>query len=632
MSLLQARGLAQRHGLETLFSAVNCAIPQDARIALVGANGSGKSSLLRILSGEDEPSAGQIQRARQLRIGTLPQEIAASASQHSLYEELLRAFPELLRLQGELRALEQEMSRQTTADAKLLQRYGETSAAFETAGGYRYEHEIRRVLGGLGFPAAEYDRPLAQFSGGQQTRAALARLLLEAPTLLLLDEPTNHLDIAALNWLEGYLTNYERAVLIVSHDRHFIDAFAAEIWELENGQLTRYRGNFSHYRAQRAARRERQAKVHAKQKEVLQKEQEFIRKHLGSRLTAQARGRQKRLHTLAKRGGVIHAPRRERTPRFSFADASRSGDEVLMTRQLVVGYDANEPLLRLPDVTLRRGQTVAILGANGSGKTTLLRTLTGELPPLQGAFRFGVGCRIGYLEQARAALHEEESLLEALLAAKHMTISAARDELGRFGFSGDDVFRAVAALSGGERSRFALALLAQTAANCWLLDEPTNHLDLASQDHLQGALERFAGTTLLVSHDRYLIAALATQIWEVVGGEIRVFPGPYAEYAAAQDRERSQTEAAATRAAPAERAPDLRDSKPALTAYQRQKRREELETLIHQLECQQAELETRIASASSEGAVQRVRELGETYAEQAATLEQALQEWQEISE
>ena len=292
-----------------------------------------------------------------------------------------------------------------------------------------------------------------------------------------------------------------------------------------------------------------------------------------------------------------------------------------MTRQLVVGFDANEPLLRLPDVTLQRGETVAILGANGSGKTTLLRTITGELPPLQGAFRFGAGCRIGYLEQARTALHEEEIMLEALLAAKHMTISAARDELGRFGFSGDDVFRAVATLSGGERSRFALALLAQTAANCWLLDEPTNHLDIASQDHLQRALERFAGTTLLVSHDRYLIAALATQIWEVVNGEVCVFTGRYAEFAAAQKTKNvPNSRKAATEKAPHRRIAPRPDAmpEPALTAFQRQKRREELEALIHQLECQQAELETRIASASSEGAVGRVRELGETYAEQAA--------------
>ena len=509
----------------------------------------------------------------------------------------------------------------------MLQRYGERSTEFEARGGYRFEQEIRRALNGLGFGPADYERPLAQLSGGQQTRAALARLLLEAPTLLVLDEPTNHLDIAALAWLENYLSNYTGAILLVSHDRQFIDAFANEIWELEGGRLTRYRGNFSHYRTQRAARRERQAKVFAAQQTTLRKEEEFTRKHLGSRLTSQARGRQKRLRTLVKRGGIIHAPRRERAPRFSFAEVHRSGDEVLHIRGLVVGYNEAAPLLHLPEVTLQRGETVAILGPNGSGKTTLLRTLLGEILPLKGTIRFGVGSHVGYLEQARAALHDEETLIEALLAMKHMPISAARDELGRFGFSGDDAFRAVATLSGGERSRFALALLAQTAANCWLLDEPTNHLDLPSQEHLQRALADFNGTTLLVSHDRFLIAALATQIWEaragtsrpqeVGAGELRIFAGGYAEYLAAQDTRTAQTDPPQKRfAKPADPPLDPLISRPTLTDYQRKRRQAELEAAIARLENQQSELEAHIALASAEGEVARVRELGETHARQ----------------
>ena len=637
MSLLHARGLAQRHGYETIFAGIDCSIPTDARIALVGANGSGKSSLLRILTGEDEPSAGHIQRARLLRLGYLPQEFAASTSDHSLFQEQLRAFPDLLTIQEELRALERALESNTPITEHTLRHYGERSAEFEARGGYRYEHEIRRVLSGLGFGPADYERPLSQLSGGQQTRAALARLLLEAPMLLVLDEPTNHLDIAALAWLENYLSNYNCAILLVSHDRQFMDAFASEIWELEGGQLTRYRGNFSHYRTQRDAHRERQLKVFSAQQVTLRRDQEFIRKHLGSRLTAQARGRQKRLRTLTKRGGLIQAPRRERAPRFSFAGGNRSGDEVLMTHNLVVGYDEAAPLLRLPDVTLLRGETAAILGPNGSGKTTLLRTLLGEIPPLKGALRFGVGSRIGYLEQARAALHDEETLLEALLAAKHMPISAARDELGRFGFSGDDVFRAVATLSGGERSRFALTLLAQTAANCWLLDEPTNHLDVPSQEHLQRALADFDGTTLLVSHDRFLIAALATQIWEARAGtprpqemgegEVRIFASGYAEYLAKQTDPHSDRSAK-----PASPPLNPPPSRQALSAYQRQRRLVELEATIAQIEEQQAELEARIASASTDGDVKRVRELGKAHARQAAKLQRTFTEWERISE
>ena len=529
MSLLTASDLTKYYGPDEIFSGISLAVEKGARIALVGPNGAGKTSLLNILAGSDPPTQGAVSLARNLRLSFLPQR-PELVGQHSLWQEQLKAFSQLREMESQLAGLERQMA---DADAyeSAMARYGPLQAEFERLGGYSYENRVKQVLSGLGFSAADYDTPLPQLSGGQKTRALLGRLLLEEPDLLILDEPTNHLDIQAVEWLEKYLANFAGAVLAVSHDRYFIDNFARTIWEIEYQRLQVYRGNYSAYFTQRAQERETLRHAYYWQQEFIRKEQEFIRRHMGSRRTAQAKGRLKKLETMRKRGLVIESgPRQRRKMFIELDDIQRSGDQVILTRDLIIGYDPAQPLLAVPDILVQRGETIAIIGPNGVGKSTLLKTLSGDLPALAGDLRLGAKVKAGYFAQAHETLVAENTLLDAVRAVKPMPISQARDWLGRFLFSGDDVFRTIASLSGGERGRIALAKLALQGANLLLLDEPTNHLDIDSQEVLQAVLMAFPGTVLLVSHDRYLIDALATQIWELTPGELHVTDGAYQDY------------------------------------------------------------------------------------------------------
>ena len=627
MSLLSASGLACTYGADEIFAGVSVDIVRDARIALAGPNGVGKTTLLRLLIGAELPDEGHVRLAGGTRIGFLPQR-PELAGAHSLHEEARRAFRELERQEARLTQLEAAMADPAQRAAALAQ-YGPLQERFERAGGYTREARIRMVLTGLGFAGADFGRPLTQLSGGEQTRALLARLLLQAPDLLLLDEPTNHLDIEAIAWLENWLGSFPGAVVAVSHDRWFMDHFARQIWELDHGSLSAYRGNYSHYVRQRDERHERLLLEYEAQQERITKDEAFIRKHMGSRLTAQAKGRQKRLATLQKRGLIRARPRgRRRRMGLDMGTTQRSGDEVLLTRDLVLGYaDDGLPLLQVPDITLRRGQVAALIGPNGVGKSAFLKTISGQLAPLAGRVRLGAAVQPGYFAQAHENLREERTILEEIVELRPMRVSEARDLLGQYLFSGDDVFRSVSTLSGGERGRLALALLALAGANLLLLDEPTNHLDIDSQEVLQQVLEQFDGTVLLVSHDRWLIDALASQLWIAQPGAMRLFDGTWAEYNQAQ-----QT-AAATQPAPAPRDPAPRGNSRARPGHaQRERRARELEARIHELEQQLGRLTEAIEQASRAGQGERVAELGATWAEEDAALEAALTEWSALAE
>ena len=618
MPLITAFDLAKSYGPNDIFSGISLSIPHRARIAMVGPNGVGKTTLLHILVGQEEPSAGQVQRARGLRLGYLPQEAQfspADLAEHTLWEDCLAAFSDLIELQADLARLENLMSDPDEAEGALAL-YGPRQLAFERAGGYTYEQRIRLTLSGLGFAPADFERPLAQLSGGQRTRAFLARLLLSGPDLLLLDEPTNHLDITAVEWLETYLKEWNGAVLIVSHDRYFLDQVATVIWEMMPA-LEVYHGNYTAYLAQREERYVRRLEDYQAQQAFIEKEEEYIRRNIAGQNTRQAQGRRKRLERLLVESRLA-APSELRRLRLNLQPAARSGDLVLRTRQLSVGYaDEGRPLFSVPDLTLTRGDCAAIIGPNGAGKTTFLKTILGEIPPYGGETVLGASLNVGYFAQAHEGLVPENTLMDEINAvASEMRPAEVRKYLAKFLFTGDDVFKPVSVLSGGERGRLALAKLALSGSNLLLLDEPTNHLDLPAQEVLQAVLGEYAGTILLVSHDRYLIDVLATQVWEVdpTDGRLNVFSGTYSEYRVSQ-----LAEMAVKNAPVVEVQTYQASSRPRQTANpgvsnqerKRQKRLVEVEAEISALEAQAAALSRQLENPPADGG--KVQLLGQEY-------------------
>ena len=653
MSLLTTHELAKSYGPDDIFDDISIEIPQRARIALVGPNGEGKTTLLNLLVGLDIPSEGTISTAKGLRMGFLPQRPELHGT-HTLWEEQLHAFDHLREMEAELERLHDVMAA-NPEDHAAIDAYGHLQESFELADGYNYETRIKTVLQGVGFTPHQYHLPLPKLSGGQKTRALLARLLLDAPDLLVLDEPTNHLDIEAVEWLEGYLRDFPGAVLAVSHDRYFMDRFATVIWELQDGTLEVYRGNYSHYLQQRQERHERLRKEYEAQQEFIAKEIEYIRRNIAGQNTRQAKGRLKRLETMKKRGVVKQRPRgKRRDMHLRMTAQVRSGDKVLMSEQVAIGYpDAPQPLFDVPDLTLYRGETVALIGPNGAGKSTFLKTITGQIAPLSGEVRLGAGVQIGYFAQAHEMLDPKRTIIDEIIATKNMLPAEARNYLGGFLFEGDDVFRPIDTLSGGERGRVALAKLALTGANLLLLDEPTNHLDIDSQEVLQSVIADFNGTVILVTHDRYLVDALASQIWWVQPGQFTLFEGSYQEYLTDREKRRQAALAASSgtmqksNGAGGSEQPRPSDGKAAgnganagkpakpahgLNPYQLKQRVAEVEAYISDLEERLTQVTDALNDASTRGDSDSVRDLSDEYARVQADLEAAMSEWEVLAE
>jgi ATP-binding cassette subfamily F protein 3 len=636
VSILTARGLSKHFGAQDIFDDVSLEITHGERTALVGPNGVGKTTLLRILGGLEAASNGQVYRAKGLRVGYLPQEVTLAVGGESLWQLAQGAFVHLLRQAAELRRLEEAMAAAGDPAERddLLTRYGQAQDVFELAGGYTYEYRVQQVLSGLGFDKGEYRRPLSQFSGGQQTRAHLARLLLDAPDLLLLDEPTNHLDLAAVEWLEDYLLGWQGAIVVTAHDRYFLDKIATKVWDLDRGRLEVYRGNYTAYVGQRAGRRERQAREFKRQRAFIAKEEDFIRRNVAGQRTKEAQGRRKRLDRLERVEGVSHAKHLS----LNLHTDLRSGDLVLATYDLVVGYEPGDPLFACPDVEIRRGDRVALIGPNGAGKTTFVKTILKEVEPLSGRVRLGAAVEIGYLAQAHAGLNLDRTVLDEVMSVpaggrggEELLVSQARNYLGRFLFSGDNVFKPIKALSGGERSRVALAKLALHGANFLMLDEPTNHLDISSQEILQEVLDGFPGTILLVSHDRYFIEALATQVWVLEDETLYVskFDAPLSAYAVyLADREaRRLADSDLNAQTPSDGHEPSPETLRKREEVRRRKALADLEVAIETAEARLAELGAALEEASHKQAVEQLQTLGRDYRATEEALARLLEQW-----
>ncbi len=651
MSLLVASRLAKSYGANDIFTNVDLRVEGEDRIGLVGPNGTGKSSLLKVLAGVEPNNGGTIQVARSTRIGYLPQDPPPAGTQ-TLFEDLHAVFTDLLAQGNELRLMEERMTSSEVSDAeleRLLVEYGHQQEQFERAGGYTIEQRIKMVLSGLGFDESLWHEPLAHLSGGQRTRALLGRLLLEEPDLLLLDEPTNHLDVRSVEWLEGQILAWKGALIVVSHDRYFLDTVATRIWDLAHHRLEAYRGNYSHYRTQRAERLAYWQTEYEKQQRMVRETEEFIRRNKAGQRSKEAQGRETRLKRFLADEALPPPPSEERI-RLPLRTETRSGDLVLRMRNLVVGYqqDGDEtPILTMPDLEIRRGQVVALIGPNGAGKTTLVRTLLGELEALRGAFNLGVGVDIGYLAQRHVGvgfglMNAEQTVLDALLDIRNLPLERARTYLGQFLFRGDDVFKQIDSLSGGQRSRIALARLTLQGANFVLLDEPTNHLDLDSQEILQDALSQYTGTILLVTHDRALVSALATQLWIVEPGAVgepsslSVFNGSWQQWVAERSGQVKETVSAIED-------DTLSEGQRARERHrdERRKRQEntrqaeelaELEKVIERMEAKLAEIEASMALASQKQDLDSVNRMHNEHQALTQRLEQKLDSWTHLAE
>ena len=623
MSLLTASQLGLWYGELEVFSDITLEVADRARVGIVGPNGGGKTSLLRVLVGDLEPNGGTVARAEGLRIGYVPQDPPLNTD-GTLRDEVMSAFSELISLEDALAASGLEIQRSEPGQRRQAERrYSALLQQYEAQGGYDYENRMERAVSGVGLPVESLGAPAHVASGGERTRTALARALLVDPDLLVLDEPTNHLDFKGLAWLESFLKRTSHAFVVVSHDRYFLDRVVDQVWELDRGRLQSFPGNYSKYRALKADRAVRQRREFDRQQEYIAKEEGFIRRYGAGQRAREARGRATRLARLER----VEAPGRDESIHIGGVPAGRTGQTVLSTHDLGVGYGdggRRVQLLSVPDLKLQRGSRTAIVGPNGVGKTTLLDTLLGLVPPVSGSVSLGNSVEVGYHRQQGEDLPENSTLLDALLDARNVKISDARDYLARFLFRGDDFFQPVSSLSGGERTRLALARLLVTEPNTLVLDEPTTHLDIPARESLEEALQAYDGTLLFVSHDRHLISLLAERLWLVEGGSLTTFEGTFEEWA----RQTEEVSGPTTRPARSGRpAVVRRASRAGATKKPSQPPGPNPEQVISDLESRVAEIEGELEAASERQDVTEIARLGAEYDRVQARLSKAVDEW-----
>ncbi len=645
--MIQLSAAGKRFGPKVLFQDLDWLITPHDRVGLVGANGTGKTTLLKVLAGTESLDYGAITRQRGIQCGYLPQD-GLSLSGKTVFAECLSVFSHVHQMQREMEELAHRMAEvdHSSAEyAQIAERYQRTEAEIQSRDGYTIEAEVGTVLNGLGFKKEDWERRTEEFSGGWQMRLALAKLLLEKPNLLLLDEPTNHLDLETRNWLEQYLANYPHAYVLISHDRYFLDVTVKKTAEIWNKQVFFYSGNYEKYLVQKTERRNQLEAAYHNQQEKVEQLETFINRFRAQATKAkQVQSRIKELERMVK----IEVPPDEKTIHFTFPQPRPSGRQVAEVKDLAKSYGPKHVFSKV-NFVIERGDRIALVGVNGAGKSTLIKLLAGFETPSAGELRLGHNVDVDYFAQDQyKALDTQARMLDDLyVAAPRSTQTELRSLLGCFLFSEDDVFKTIGVLSGGERNRYALARMLLHPSNFLLLDEPTNHLDLRAKDVLLDSLQKFTGTVVFVSHDRYFIDKLATRVIEIGGGQAEVFPGNYEDYlwrkegkAEAASDASLQTRSTDTRAAsanqlgiqtnqPAQSEPDGKQKRlNPIKLKQMKDRCQELEEEIARLEAAIATAETALQGFVSVEETQRQTEL---LNRSRSELEQALAEWEELA-
>jgi len=635
MTEVRAEGIVKEFAGRRVLDGASLMLRSGERVALVGANGTGKSTLLKILAGAEDADEGRVLAPRSAVLAYLPQDASVQPGR-TVYDEVLSAVADLLAVERDMRAVEARIDQPDVTEAELetlVHRHAELQEQFERRGGYAIEAEVGRVLAGLGFAEEDRCRPTGEFSGGWQMRIALARLLLARPDVLLMDEPTNHLDVAATEWLEGYVKSSRTTMLVVSHDRYFLDAVVQRVLDLRDGRIESFNGNYSVYRVERARRDEALQETAERQQAEIERIEAYIRRYKEGNRATMAKSREKMLARLeAER---IDAPRRQRSVRFTFPPCPPSGREVVLLSHMWKSYGERE-VLRDVTLTIERGDRVALIGPNGAGKSTLLRLVAARERPTRGTATQGVGVRLAYFAQDQSAhLNAANTVFEEVFDAAPASwdTQSVRDLLGRFLFSGETQFAPIAGLSGGERSRVALATLLLRPSNLLLLDEPTNHLDVATRERLEETLADYPGTLVFATHDRFLVDRLATRVVEVSDTHAGVYEGNYTAYRRAKAAQMAQVAVAATapavaaaRGTPEERVGrDPREQR-RLTASLR-----DLERQVAEAEARLGDVEARLSDAAAYEPSE-IRSLSEEHASLSVALVELTQRWAEAAQ
>ncbi len=525
MIIAQGHDLEKQFGANTLFKNVNFSIDANARIGLIGPNGVGKTTLLKIMTGEEEATHGEFTINKNIAVGYIAQENALGESK-TIWEEMLSVFAPLINMSQKIADLQKKMAA-SPQNAELLKQYDQLQFDFEQQGGYTYQADIKSILNGFNFPEATWHKKIGSLSGGEKTRLAFVKLLLRKPPLLLLDEPTNYLDLDTLDWLENYLKSYTGAILVVSHDQYFLDNLATQIFELQFGKLTVFKGNYSAYVAERQLRNRQQEEAYEKQQEKIKKDEEFIQKNIvRAKTTKRAQSRRKQLEKMDR----ITPPKHKNKVRINFTSERPSGKEVLILRNLTIGYPG-KTMVHDISLQINKGDRVAVIGQNGIGKSTLLKTIMKKLKPQNGSIKYGAALDVGYYDQELQLLDPTKTVIDTVWD-RHKTMPErdVRSILASFLFTAKDIDKTVGQLSGGQKARLTLTVLSLEHNNFLLMDEPTNHLDLEAKEVLEKALQDFDGTLLFVSHDRYFINQLANKIVEIKNGKAQVYEGDYNYY------------------------------------------------------------------------------------------------------